>query len=440
MTLHHWRQSFEGKIITVVIVTAIISAGISFTLITYLPLWVALPLTLLMVTLLALTLGRAVTGPIVRLLQALHDSTQNFKDRDFSITIASDRDDELGLLVESHNEVANILREERQNLYQKELLLETVFETTPVAMLLSDDGGRVLYGNVASREMLTEGRAITGLALKDLIQQLPAVVSEAIMQEVDGLISLELDGETRTYYVLNRYFTLNVRRQRLLQIREMTQEFRRQEVSTWKKVIRVISHELNNSLAPISSLAHSGKLALEKQDAKILKKILDTIADRSAHLKSFIEGYARFARLPKPNLEPVDLEKLMTEIEQQYPVEVIRKGLDSLVCIDAVQIEQVLINLIKNAMEANPGGHISVRVCCNENSLEVFVCDRGAGMSRDVLENALLPFYSTKQNGTGLGLALCREIIEAHNGVIDLKNPSEGGLEVRFNIPLVSAG
>ena len=431
-----WQTSLEGKLAAIVVVCVVASVFVSFVLAAYFPWWVGVPMSLLVAILFALVLSRRVTGPVSRLLEALNVSTQNFKDKDFSITISSDREDELGTLVDSHNEVGQLLRTERQNLYQRELLLETVLETTPAAMLLTDENGRILYGNIESRELMNEGRPINGLHLPDIVGNLPDEVANAIIQEVDGLVSLESDGESRTFYVLNRYFSLNARRQRLLQIREMTREFRRQEVYTWKKVIRVISHELNNSLAPISSLAHSGKIALEKEEMRTLEQILVTIAERSSHLKSFIEGYARFARLPKPNLQDVYLEKLLTEIEQQYPVNISCKNLDEPVHLDATQFEQVLINLIKNAMEADETGQISLRVCRTDHCLEVVVRDAGPGMSRDVLENALLPFYSTKQNGTGLGLALCREIVEAHNGHIGLNNHSSGGLEVRLVIPV----
>ena len=431
-----WQTSLEGKLATIITVCVVFSVLVSFILAAYLPWWVGVPMSLLVAILFSLLLSRRVTGPISRLLEALNLSTQNFKDKDFSITITSDRADELGTLVDSHNEVGQLLRTERQNLYQRELLLETVLETTPAAMLLTDERGHILYGNIESREMLNEGRPVNGLHLPDIVGSLPDEVARAIIDEVDGLVSLESDGESRTFYVLNRYFSLNVRRQRLLQIREMTREFRRQEVNTWKKVIRVISHELNNSLAPISSLAHSGKIALEKEEMRTLEQILVTIADRSSHLKLFIEGYARFARLPKPNLQDVYLEQLLTEIEQQYPINIARENLSEPAHLDATQFEQVLINLIKNAMEADDTGLISLRVCRTDNSLEVIVRDAGPGMSRDVLENALLPFYSTKQNGTGLGLALCREIVEAHNGHIGLNNHSAGGLEVRLVLPV----
>jgi two-component system nitrogen regulation sensor histidine kinase NtrY len=242
-----------------------------------------------------------------------------------------------------------------------------------------------------------------------------------------------------------RFFSLNSRVHRRHMIRRMTREISRQEVNTWKRVIRVISHELNNSLAPISSLSHSGKLTLSRietagnaaqENRSKLELILATIGERASHLKDFIEGYAQFSRLPSPKIQSFDLHALLTRLseQQRFLLAGIECRLD--VQLDQTQFEQVLINLIKNARDASGDeGIIRLNIHRSANSLQVIVADDGPGMTEEVMQQALLPFYSTKQEGTGLGLPLCREIVEAHGGQLSIRNGASSGLEVILRFP-----
>jgi nitrogen fixation/metabolism regulation signal transduction histidine kinase len=234
----------------------------------------------------------------------------------------------------------------------------------------------------------------------------------------------------------HREFVLNAQPQQLYLFKHLTREINRQEVATWKKVIRVIGHELNNSLAPISSLAHSGALVLDDPDQERLAEIFATIEERSNHLKSFIDGYARFAKLPQPNIENVDWPEFLRSLKQTVPFEFEGEWPERTGRFDPVQIEQVLINLLKNAQESGSAqADILLQVRSDSHGQIVRVLDRGTGMSEQVLKNALLPFYSTKQTGSGLGLPLCREIIEAHGGRINLANRRNNGLIVELSIP-----
>jgi two-component system, NtrC family, nitrogen regulation sensor histidine kinase NtrY len=207
-------------------------------------------------------------------------------------------------------------------------------------------------------------------------------------------------------------------------------------VQTWKKVIRVISHELNNSLAPISSLAHSGRELARLGDNARLAPVFDTIEDRTRHLHAFIRGYAEFAKLPQPRIARVSWSEFLGQLAQHSAFRLIPPMPTTDGWFDRAQIEQALINLLKNAHEA--GGktddvELAVEPRVGETRIEVR--DRGPGMSDSVLANALLPFYSTKHDGTGLGLALAREIVEAHGGRIALANRADGGLIVTLTLP-----
>jgi signal transduction histidine kinase len=198
----------------------------------------------------------------------------------------------------------------------------------------------------------------------------------------------------------------------------------------------VISHELNNSLAPIASLAHSGAELIRREQVQRIESIFATIEERARHLEAFINGYARFAKLPTPRLQalqwPAFLERLHHHaqfvLEGELPLTPLRA--------DAAQLEQALLNLIKNAHESGSDPQqVQLRVREITRGTRIEVMDRGNGMSEAVLANALVPFYSTKRSGTGLGLALAREIAEAHGGSISLSNRSDGGLIVALTLP-----
>ena len=383
-----------------------------------------------------LLIARQAVQPAARLLRALQGAVASYRDGDFSLSIANDRNDELGQLVVVHNELGQTLREQRQHLVQRELLLDTVVQNTPVSLVLTESSGRVAYANLAARKLFNDGKSLGGQAFQSIIAALPAVVREAVASGEDALFTVPLDGNDETFHVSQRSFRLQGRAHRLYLFRRMTRELSRQEVATWKRVIRVISHELNNSLAPISSMAHSGAELARRGDTTRLPQVFASISERTQHLHGFIDGYARFAKLPVPRVEPVAWTEFVATLAEQVTFRLVGALPEDAAWFDRVQIEQVLINLIKNAHESGGAADavaLSVRRVADEFHIEV--ADRGSGMSEAVLANALLPFYSTKRSGTGLGLALAREIVEAHAGRIQLANRSGGGLRVRLVLP-----
>lgn len=217
----------------------------------------------------------------------------------------------------------------------------------------------------------------------------------------------------------------------------MTRELSRQEVATWKRVIRVISHELNNSLAPISSLAHSGAELARRGDTERLPGVFSSISERARHLHHFIGGYADVAKLPAPRLEQVAWQPFIDALALHCSFRLMGGLPDRAGHFDAGQVEQALINLVKNAHESGTDeNEVTLRVEQAGACWSIEVADRGPGMSETVLSQALLPFYSTKRSGTGLGLALAREIVEAHGGRLGLANRDGGGLRVTLSLPL----
>lgn len=403
-----------------------------------------LAICLLCVVPIAMITIRSQIQPILSLFRALEGTVASYRDGDFSFSLHWGQNDELSDLIGAHNALGQVLREQRLDLVQRELLLDTMVQNTPVAMLLvtelanrtDHDGRTIVYANLAARQLLSEGRKLEGHALNEVLQQAAPALIDALGRGGDGLFTAG-EGETEeVYHLARRNFSLNGRRHELLLLRQLTTELRRQEVQTWKKVIRVISHELNNSLGPLASLANSGTELVRRGQTERLPQILDTIGERTRHLESFILGYARFAKLPTPRIESVPWEALVARLAGQVAFRVIGELPAEPARIDTAQMEQALLNLLKNAHESGSWpDHVELQIRRVQDMVRVAVLDRGSGMNDAVLTNALVPFYSTKRSGTGLGLALAREIAEAHGGRITLANREGGGLAVTMILP-----
>lgn len=398
--------------------------------------WLTAGIALAVLLPLTISAIRSPLSPVMAMFRALAGTVTSYRDGDFAFSLAWKKNDELGDLVTAHNELGETLRKQREALVQRELLLDTMVQNTPVAMLLCDQGGHIVYGNLAARQILGGGRRLEGQKLASLLESAPEPLREAVARGGDGLFVIEREDEEEIFYLARSGFRLNGRAHELFVLRHLTAELHRQEVRTWKKVIRVISHELNNSLAPIASLAHSGAELVKRGKHEQLDKVFTTIAERAKHLEQFIQGYARFAKLPAPRPEPTAWPEFLERLRTQVSFQLDGTLPDGRARFDPAQLEQALVNLLRNAHESDsPPDDVHLRVRKLPNAIAIEITDRGSGMTETVLANALLPFYSTKRGGTGLGLALVREIAEAHGGRVSLANRKDGGLSVTLSIP-----
>jgi two-component system, NtrC family, nitrogen regulation sensor histidine kinase NtrY len=394
-----------------------------------------------------------VTDPAASILQAVADGLLSFSEREYGMRLAAPNADELlADLVRRFNKLGETLRTEHNDRYQREILLETVLETTAMAVVLCNEALRIVYANGAARDLFGDGRKLDGEDFRAILAAAPPAFREAIERETDTIFTVENSdaaqgsgsadagppGAPETYHLARRYFQLSMQPHILFILKPLTRAILRKEADTWKRTIRVISHEINNSLAPISSLIHSGRLMLQKPEmVPRLAEALDTIEERSTHLRGFIEGYAKFARLPLPSKQASRWDALVEGLRPLYSFQVEGRLPERAGMFDAGQMQQVLINLLKNAVEAG-GPPEAITLSITEvpaGAFEIRVEDRGQGMRDDVMKNALLPFFSTKPSGSGLGLPLCREIVEAHGGTLSIRPRAGGGISVVCLIP-----
>ena len=345
------------------------------------------------------------------------------------------------LAIEGFINDVTALRRTESELAEREVLLETLLAVTTSAYVLCDDEGKIVYVNLAAQSWLKAADArLVGAHFADFVADQPSELREAIARGRDALFTVERPGsEFEAYHLVQRRVQMGGRPHTAYTVKQLTHELARQEVEVWKKVLRLIAHEIGNTLAPISSLLHSARLIndADARDAR-LDRIIDTIEERSKHLGEFLRGYTQFARLPRPRIEAIKWRSLFDRLVDLVRFELIahHEDLNALGHIDRSQIEQALINLLKNAVEAGGTSEgVAIRLVRVVGAYEIQVLDRGPGIPPELMSKVLLPFYSTKRTGSGLGLALCREILDAHAGTLRIEAREGGGTIVTCWLP-----
>jgi two-component system, NtrC family, nitrogen regulation sensor histidine kinase NtrY len=416
-----------------------LAAGLPGSLIAILLLWfgdyssqTAWTLTILIV-IFWLGFALSLRNRVVFSLQTLSNLLAAMREEDFSIRARGARsDDALGEVMLEVNALSETLREQRLGALEAAALLRTIIEEIDVAIFTVDSSRTLKLVNRAGERLLARpterllGFTAAELGLEGCLEGEPA-----------RTVELGFPGGTGRWGLRRGSFRQDGLPHDLIVLSDLSRTLREEERQAWQRLIRVLGHELNNSLAPIQSVAQSLESSLQRaqMEQAVMSDAADTVLNdvrqglaiirsRTESLGRFMAAYARLARLPPPTLAPVELGELVRRVaglETRKPVRVV-EGPPITIRADRDQLEQLLINLIRNATEAvlETGGEVVVRWTVQLSQVQLSVIDDGPGLSNT--SNLFVPFFTTKPGGSGIGLVLCRQIAEAHGGSLTLEN------------------
>ncbi|MEM9102968.1 MAG: ATP-binding protein [Pseudomonadota bacterium] len=369
---------------------------------------------------------------------SLESGLMNLADGNYAFSLINEQPSkENHALFQLFNDFVDKLHDERIRLHQREMLLNKVINAAPILAILVNHRGHVIFANEEAEKQLGID-TLLGSEWLSIIEHFPDTLRDAITQPnlQSTFVVTHDQTEPHAWHVNCSNFPLNQMPHTLYLFEKVTEPLNRQELITWKKALRVINHELNNSLAPISSMCYSGKQIANTLNEERLEQVFATISKRVKHLDQFLKSYSSLAKLKTPIKSHFMIDDLLTPLSQMFTV-IFEGDLPSQpIFADQTQIEQVLINLLKNAHEAAPDQPITIKAMVDASKYTIAIIDQGAGMSDAILASSTLPFYSTKEKGSGLGLTLCREIIELHGGKMQLTNLETQGLQVTLQIPI----
>jgi len=370
---------------------------------------------------------------VVFSLQTLSNLLAAIREEDFSLRArGARRDDALGEVMLEVNALSETLREQRLGALEAAALLRTVIEEIDLAIFTFDNSRTLKLVNRAGERLLARpaerllGFTAAELGLEGCLQGESARTAEFSFPGASGRWGLRRGS-----------FRQDGLPHHLIVLTDLSRTLREEERQAWQRLIRVLSHELNNSLAPIQSVAQSLEINLQRAQSRTststanvesvlddLRQGLAIIRSRTESLGRFMAAYSRLARLPRPTLAPVELTGLVRRVaglETRVPVRVV-EGPQVTLSADRDQLEQLLINLLRNATEAvlEGGTEVVVKWLVKSSELQLAIVDDGPGLSNT--SNLFVPFFTTKPGGSGIGLVLCRQIAEAHGGHLTLEN------------------
>ena len=375
----------------------------------------------------------------VRSLNLIANLLGALREGDYSIRgLSAKSGSSMSMVMREVNDLGSTLQRQRTEAVESAALLTHVMEEIGVAVFAFDPTNQLLLVNRA-------GEVLMGKSSDELIG-CPASTfgfDEYLTGEPRRLIDRPFGGKRGRYEVRRTVFYRDGRPHHLVVLADLSQALREQEQAAWQRIVRVLSHEINNSLTPIKSIAHSLRRIVDRangfQRSDEVLQGLSLIEERSGALGRFLRSYAQLARLPKPNPKQVKVPELIARIadlEKRLPVAV-HPSPDVKLVADSDQIEQLLINVVRNAVDASleTGGKVSIGWKRFGDWFELNVEDEGKGLPDT--SNLFVPFFTTKPSGSGIGLALSRQIAEAHGGTISLENRSSGrGCRATLRLPV----
>ena len=375
---------------------------------------------------------------VVRPLQTLSNMLAAIREQDYSLRARrANPEDALGLAMLELNTLMNDLRQQRLGALEATALLRRVMGEIDVAVLAFDDTGALRLVNASGERILGQSsERLLGRRAEDL------GLAECLTGDVPRVVELRLAGRAGRWEVRRGGFRQGGLPHQFVLLADVSRSLREEERLAWQRLIRVLGHEINNSLTPIRSLADRLQQLLKRapQNGELQEDLvhgLGVIASRSEGLSRFLASYTRLAKLPPPRFAPVSVPAWVqrsVRLETRLAIEII-PGPDIMLQADGDQLDQLLINLLSNAVDAalTTGGGVRVRWSRQERQFELVVEDDGPGLPESA--NLFVPFFTTKPGGTGIGLVLSRQITEAHRGTLDLvQRVGHHGCEARLTL------
>jgi nitrogen fixation/metabolism regulation signal transduction histidine kinase len=377
---------------------------------------------------------------VVRPLRTLAGLLAGLREGDFSSRArGADSVDALGTVIGEINALGDTLQEQRVGALEATALLRRVMAEIDVAVFAFDDAHTLVLVNKPGERLLGRpAERAVGLNAEQL------GIGPFLAGDAPRVMEAMLPGATGRWEIRRGTFRQHSRPHQLLVVADLSRALREEERLAWQRLVRVLSHEINNSLAPIKSLAGSlvdllVRVPVPADRDQDLQGGLRVIENRAEALSRFMAAYARLARLPAPRLATVKVEdwiRRVVSLEPRLPVAV-QPGPELTIEADGDQLDQLLINLVKNAVDAvvDRQGGVGISWARANGQLEVRVVDDGPGLAGTT--NLFVPFFTTKPNGSGIGLALSRQIAEAHGGTLALSNrPGIPGCEALLRLPI----